>query len=78
LDSRELEDQLVKKLTEGEMETEEASKTAHKRLPVKTEIRIQAQIDSIVEETRQYRKMAAEVDNRYSRFDHLLKQSKDK
>ncbi|TDG00256.1 hypothetical protein [Paenibacillus piri] len=72
MDARELEEQLVKKLTEGEMQTEEADKAIRKRLPIKTEIRIQAQIDPVVEETRQYREMAEEVDGRYSRYDKLV------
>ncbi|MDF2961129.1 MAG: hypothetical protein K0S39_2864 [Paenibacillus sp.] len=77
MDARELEEELVKKLTEGEMEAEDADKAARKRLPLKTEIRIQAQTDPVVEETKQYRQMAEEVDGRYSRYDKWVNDSQN-
>ncbi|MBP1991860.1 hypothetical protein [Paenibacillus eucommiae] len=72
MDAKELEEQLAKKLTAGEIENQDAEEAAVKRLPIKTEIRIQAQIDPVVEETKQYRKMAEEVDKRYSRYDKFV------
>lgn len=77
MSSRELEEELVQKLTEGEMKLEKADEAARKRLPLKTEIRIQAQIDPIVEETKRYRQMASEVDDRYAKYDRLVNESED-
>ncbi|MFS0838392.1 hypothetical protein [Paenibacillus sp. 1P03SA] len=72
MDAKEMEEQLIRKLTEGEMEEENKEESARKRLPAKTEIRIQATIDPVVEETRKYREMAEELDGRYDRYTHLL------
>jgi 23S rRNA A2030 N6-methylase RlmJ len=77
MDPKEMEEELVQKLTEGEMEKENADEAARKRLPIKTEIRIQAQIDPVVEETKQFRQMAEEVDDRYKRYDRLVNESED-
>lgn len=68
MDAKEWEEQLARKLTEGEMESEDTDEAARKRLPMKTEIRIQAQIDPVVQETKLYRQMASEVDGRYDRW----------
>ncbi|GAA4868745.1 hypothetical protein GCM10023310_55520 [Paenibacillus vulneris] len=68
MDEKEWEEQLARKLTEGEMDTEDTEEAARKRLPIKTEIRIQAQIDPVVRETKLYRQMAREVDDRYDRW----------
>ncbi|MNI17172.1 hypothetical protein D3C73_705320 [compost metagenome] len=72
MDAKELEEQLAQKLTAGEMDSLDAEDTARKLLPMKTEIRIQAQIDPIVEETKKYRKMAEEVDDRFARYDRWI------
>ncbi|RCW46496.1 hypothetical protein [Paenibacillus prosopidis] len=72
MDTKELEEQLVQKLTEGEMQQVDTEEAARIRLPMKTEIRIPAHIDPVVEETKQYRKIAEEVDERYSRYDRLV------
>ncbi|MEC0248577.1 hypothetical protein ACI48J_14910 [Paenibacillus chitinolyticus] len=72
MDAKEMEEQLVRKLTEGEMEEEDREESARKRLPTKTEIRIQATTDPVVEETRKYREMAEEIDGRYDRYTQLL------
>ncbi|SEB80994.1 hypothetical protein [Paenibacillus sp. GP183] len=77
MDSKSLEEKLAGQLAESEIEFEDAAEDARKRLPVKTEIRIQALIDPVVEETRRYRQMAEEVDARYKRYDELVDQSKD-
>lgn len=69
---------MAQKLTEGQMEQEDTKEAARKRLPIKTEIRIQAQIDPVLEETRRFRQMASEVDDRYAKYDRLVNESKDK
>ncbi|ALS22000.1 MULTISPECIES: hypothetical protein [Paenibacillus] len=78
MNSRKLEEELAQKLTEGQMEQEDTKEAARKRLPIKTEIRIQAQIDPVLEETRRFRQMASEVDDRYAKYDRLVNESKDK
>jgi hypothetical protein len=67
LDHEEAEELLARKLTEepGEAGKEEAEARAAKQLPPRWEIRIQASHDPVVEETKAYRTMAREVDDRY-------------
>lgn len=67
MDAKKVEEQLAQTLTEGEMERVDTSEAARKRLPLKTEIRIQAQVEPVVEETKLFRQMAEEVDDRYDR-----------
>jgi hypothetical protein len=76
MDSKKLEEELAEQLIESKIELEDAAEDARKRLPFKTEIRIRAQIDPVVEETRRYRRMAEEVDARYTRYDELADESK--
>ncbi|MFC5452917.1 hypothetical protein [Paenibacillus aestuarii] len=64
----EFEEQLIRKLTEGEIAQEDTEEEARKRLPMKSEFRIQAQVDPVQEETKQYRKMADEIDDRYDKY----------
>ncbi|KZE71503.1 hypothetical protein L8C07_22215 [Paenibacillus sp. CMAA1739] len=64
--SEELERQLSELLTEGEIRENEAKK--RERLSPKYEVRVQTQMDPIVEETRKYRKMARELDDRYDEY----------
>ncbi|MDQ1908929.1 hypothetical protein RAC89_00255 [Paenibacillus sp. GD4] len=73
MDQRSLEEQLAHTLQEGEMERVNTQEAARKRLPRRTEVRIQAEIDPVVEETKQYRKMAQEVDSRYAKYDEMIK-----
>jgi hypothetical protein len=73
VDQRSLEEQLAHTLQEGEMERVNTQEAARKRLPRRTEVRIQAEIDPVVEETKQYRKMAREVDSRYAKYDEMIK-----
>jgi 23S rRNA A2030 N6-methylase RlmJ len=75
VESRKLEEELAEQITETKIEADDAAEDARKRLPVKTEIRIQAQIDPVVEETRRFRQMADEVDERYARYDKLVDKS---
>jgi 23S rRNA A2030 N6-methylase RlmJ len=77
MDMKKMEEELAQTLAEGEMEAQNAEEKARKRLPIQTEIRIQAHIDPVVEETKRFRKMAEEVDERYTRYDRLVKESKD-
>jgi hypothetical protein len=72
MDAKELEEHLAQKLTEGEMDSVDAEESARRQLPMKTEIRIQAKIDLVVEETKRYQQMAKEVDGRYERFYQLI------
>lgn len=74
MDSKKIEDELVQKLTEGEMQSDEPDEAAVRKLPPPTEIRIQAQIDPVVEETRKFRRMAREVDDRYAKYDSYVKE----
>ncbi|MFD2613415.1 hypothetical protein [Paenibacillus gansuensis] len=64
---------LAEQLMEGEMEPADVSELARKRLLSRTEIRVQAKIDPIVEETRRYRELAKEVDGRYAAYDRFVK-----
>ncbi|AUS25008.1 hypothetical protein MMB75_21730 [Paenibacillus sp. P2(2022)] len=64
--SEELERQLSELLTEGEIRENEAKK--RERLSPKYEVRVQTQMDPIVEETRKYRNMARELDDRYDEY----------
>lgn len=64
----EFEDDLAHALTEGDMQAEEPDDAALRRLGERYEIRIQAEQDPIVEETRLYRRIASEVDSRYDDY----------
>ncbi|WP_084011815.1 hypothetical protein [Paenibacillus kribbensis] len=71
--SEDLERELSELLTEGEIRENEAKK--RERLSPKYEVRIQTQIDPIVEETRKYRSMARELDDRYDEYMSKANQS---
>lgn len=58
---------LAQKLSEDELESPNAEKEAVKRLSPRWEIRIQSNRDPIAEETKAYREIAREVDNRYDK-----------
>lgn len=72
--SEELERQLSELLTEGEIRENEAKK--RERLSPKYEVRVQTQMDPIVEETRKYRSMARELDDRYDEYMSKVDKSK--
>jgi hypothetical protein len=72
VDQRKLEEELAHTLQEGELKQVNMQEAARRRLPRKTEVRIQAETDPVVEETRQYRQMAEEVDDRYRKYDDLV------
>ncbi|WP_372660416.1 hypothetical protein [Cohnella sp.] len=63
----EAEELLARKLTEEEPQSPNAEKEAVKRLSPRWEIRIQTNRDPIAEETKAYREIAREVDNRYDK-----------
>ncbi|MGG4096277.1 hypothetical protein [Paenibacillus lautus] len=65
---QDLERQLSEMLTDGEMEKKDREKEERRLLSPKYEIRIQTQLDPIVEETQKYRSMAKEVDDRYDKY----------
>ncbi|AWB46791.1 hypothetical protein DCC85_03410 [Paenibacillus sp. CAA11] len=72
---KELERQLSELLTDGELNEENRQEEGRKRLSPKYEIRIQTELDPIVTETRKYRSMAKEIDNRYDKYmDRLPKE----
>jgi hypothetical protein len=61
----EAEELLVQRLTEGQLEQNSPEDEAVKALPPRWEIRIQTDRDPIAEETKVYRSIAREVDDRY-------------
>lgn len=65
----EAEELLAHRLREGNLDDAAAEVEAVKRLPPRWEIRIQAERDPIVEETKAYRAMATEIDDRYNDID---------
>jgi hypothetical protein len=67
-DKKKLEIEVSQMLTEGEIKTADPEKAAVDKLPHRYEFRIQAKQDPIVEETKQYRRMAKEVDERYDKY----------
>jgi hypothetical protein len=71
-----LEEKVSKALTEGEMESVQPDHEAVDRLSPKYELRQMAKQDPIVEESKQIRSMAREVDGRYD--DYLAKAEKAK
>ncbi|GAC42171.1 hypothetical protein [Paenibacillus popilliae] len=75
-DRRRLEARLSEYLTEGDMEMEEQEEAVRRRLPPRTEIRIQTALDPIIEETKQYRSMAKEIDSRYDEYLKRVKEDK--
>ncbi|CAM3628122.1 hypothetical protein [Marinicrinis lubricantis] len=67
-EDQKLEEQLSRALTEGEMERNDPKRAAIRQLPTKYETRTQAAFDPIVEETKRFRGMAKEIDDRYDRY----------
>ncbi|MCM3129494.1 hypothetical protein ACFQ3J_20440 [Paenibacillus provencensis] len=67
-DSSELERQLSEMLTEGEPEFGDRKERERQNMSPKHEIRIQTQLDPIVEETKKFRRIAKEVDHRYDAY----------
>lgn len=65
---QDLERQLSELLTEGELEEKDESEEGRRMIPPKYEIRIQTQLDPIVEETRKYRRIGRELDDRYDKY----------
>ena len=64
-----LEHALAEQLTGGPLEDRDREQRIKDRISPRYEIRIQTELDPIVEETKQYRKLAKEIDDRYDRFD---------
>ena len=65
---QDLERQLSELLTEGELEAKDENEEGRRMIPPKYEIRIQTQLDPIVEETRKYRQIGRELDDRYDKY----------
>jgi predicted Zn-dependent peptidase len=68
------EKELAETLQAGDMHKDDPASKAQELLPPKYEIRIPAQKDPIIEETRMIREMAKEVDDRYD--DYLSREPK--
>lgn len=62
-----LEQLLAEQLTEAEPKDGKPEEEALRRLPPRWEIRIQTEYDPVAEQTKKYRAMAKEVDDRYDR-----------
>ncbi|WP_172256628.1 hypothetical protein [Saccharibacillus deserti] len=67
----EVEEELRELLTEGELKDDDRERKEREQISPRYEIRIQSTLDPIVEETRLYRQMAEEIDDRYD--DYLKK-----
>ena len=65
---QELERQLSELLTEGELEQRNEQEEGRRQISPKYEVRIQTELDPIVEETLKYRSMAKELDGRYDKY----------
>ncbi|KIL37402.1 hypothetical protein SD71_01710 [Cohnella kolymensis] len=63
----EAEELLIQRLTEGDPESSDPAEAAVRALPPRWEIRIQTEYDPVAEETKLYRSMAREVDDRYGK-----------
>ncbi|AOZ93541.1 hypothetical protein [Paenibacillus crassostreae] len=64
-----LERQISELLIDGEMmNQEDLQEQGRRMIPPKYEIRIQTTLDPIVEETRKYREIAEEIDDRYDSY----------
>ncbi|MCQ6560094.1 hypothetical protein [Paenibacillus mendelii] len=74
----EMERELVERLTSDELDVVERKRKVKAKLSPKYEIRIQTKHDPIVEETKLYREMAEEVDNRYERYINRTESERDK
>jgi len=65
---QDLERRLSEMLIEGEMERKDREQEERRQVSPKYEIRIQTQLDPIVEETLKYRSIAKEIDSRYDKY----------
>lgn len=63
----ELEELMIQQLSEGELDTDNPEASAVRANSPRWEVRIQSERDPIVEETKKYRTLAREVDNRYDK-----------
>ncbi|TBL80350.1 hypothetical protein [Paenibacillus thalictri] len=66
--NEQLEQQLAQELMNGESGEVDAQRLASGRLAHKYEVRVQATVDPIVEETRIVRNYVREVDDRYDEY----------
>ncbi|MFC5404555.1 hypothetical protein [Cohnella soli] len=79
MDRKEAEELLARSLSGEQPDAlkEDAKEEAVKRLQPRWEVRVQAELDPVVEETKLYREMAEEVDGRYDNVDTSAKKEKD-
>lgn len=66
--SKSLEEQVSHVLEEGHIEKPNPEEEARRRLIPRYEVRTQAKLDPIVEETRIIRKISREIDGRYDKY----------
>jgi hypothetical protein len=64
----EMERELAEQLESGPLEDADRERKTMAKLSPKYEIRIQTEHDPIVEETKIYRKLAREVDDKYDKY----------
>ena len=67
--ARSAEELLAERLTEGEQEADAPEVEAVRRISPRYEVRIQAERDPVAEETKLYRTLAREVDDRYDKHE---------
>jgi hypothetical protein len=63
----EVEELLIQRLSEGDPQSADPDEAAVRALPPRWEIRIQTEYDPVAEETKIFRSMAREVDDRYGK-----------
>ncbi|SEU29054.1 hypothetical protein [Paenibacillus sp. NFR01] len=67
-ESEDLERKLSELLEEGELDEGDRRKRELARVSPKYEIRISTRFDPVAEETRKYREIAEELDDRYDKY----------
>ena len=77
-DSHELEKKLSDMLMDSEVDYGDPEKREREQVSPKYEIRIQTELDPIVEETLRYRSMAREIDDRYDSYMEKAQRSSSK
>lgn len=68
---KKVEQRISELLASDEQDRANVEDEALNKLLPRYEIRIQAQFDPVAEETKQYRTMAKEIDDRYSEYDEV-------
>lgn len=77
MEREELEAKLAEALERGEIQAEPTKEAVRRKLPPRTVYRVQAQRDPVAEETKRYRRIAKEIDDRYARYDDSAETEKN-